>query len=128
MITNFNLFESVDNINIGKLEINDYVRINELIFEDIDPDDPNINEYQKNYLEAINFTDTHIGRFHFFDKGATNQYIIKYKYVPDHLKGFFMNSCKQISRNEIKYWSKNKEDLSDENIKIYLRSKKYNII
>lgn len=124
MITNFKFFENF-NINVGEPKINDYVRTNEYVLENIDENNP--TEYQKNYLEAINFTDTHIGRFHYFDKQSVNEYIIKYKYVPDHLKGHFNNSCIQIARDELKFWSKNKEDLSNENIKIFSNIKKYNI-
>ena len=126
MITKFKLFEKI-NINNGEPNLNDYVITNQHNWENFDPNDPSFDEYQKNYLESIKFTDTHIGRIHFIDKQSVNEYIIKYKYVPDHLKGHFNNSCIQITRDELKYWSKNKEDLSNENIKIFSNIKKYNI-
>jgi len=114
-----------EHINIGEPEINDYVLTYEYIYED--PNDSHLNNDQKEYLESINFCDTHIGRICYlsYDKYT---YTIEYKYIPNHLRGYFINDCRKISRAEIKYWSKNKEDLSDENIKLYLRSKKYNII
>lgn len=125
MIINFKLFEN--NINIGEPQVNDYVITNQHNWENFDPNDPSFDEYQKNYLESIKFTDTHIGRIHFIDKYSTYEYIIKYKNVPDYLKRYFNNSCIQITQDEIKFWSKNKEDLNNEKIKQYLMSKKYNL-
>lgn len=113
MITNFKLFEN--NINIGEPQVNDYAITNQHNWENVDPNDPSFDEYQKNYLESIKFTDTHIGRIHFIDK-YSDEYIIKYKNVPNYLLRYFNNSCIQITRDELKFWSKNKEDLSDENI------------
>lgn len=125
MITNFKIFEN--NINIGKPQVNDYVITEQYNLENVDPDNPKLTDWQKNYLDFIKFTDTHIGRIHFIDKYSTYGYIIKYKYVSDHLKGFFKNDCIQITQDEIKFWSKNKEDLNNEKIKQYSISKKYNI-
>lgn len=39
----------------------------------------------------------------------------------------YQNNCIRFTQDELKFWSKNKEDLNDENIKQYLMSKKYNL-
>lgn len=52
-------------------QVNDYAITNQHNWENVDPNDPSFDEYQKNYLESIKFTDTHIGRIHFIDKYST---------------------------------------------------------
>ena len=94
MITNFKIFEE---INQGELEIGDYVICEE-----------SINDNLKDFIS------NNIGSFSgFSEKGHPYIYIIKYENVPDFLleRDWFNNNCRRMCRREIKYWSKNIEDL-----------------
>lgn len=67
-----------------------------------------------------NFINNNIGQIVGFDKTADNQYIVKYENPP---KGDeFIDDCRWFNRDEIIYYSPNKEEL-----KLKLATKKYNL-
>lgn len=59
------------------------------------------------------------------DYVITNQH--NWENVNDPSFDEYQNNCIRFTQDELKFWSKNKEDLNDENIKQYLMSKKYNL-
>jgi hypothetical protein len=78
--------------------------------------------------ELVKFINNNIGQYIIMNDGF---YIIKYENTPEELKNImvYYNSqnkkyydCVIMEKSEIKYWSKNKEDLY-----IYLDINKYNV-
>jgi len=108
MITKFKIYES---INDGEPEIGDYVIC--------DPDFRNLFNFINNNIgQIINYPST------------TDKYVIKYENVPESIYSFFDVNIslsghtykRYFQRDEIIYWSKNKEDLEH-----LIQSKKYNL-
>jgi len=104
MITNFKKFES---INEKSIEIGDFVICEEVDYADIN----------------TIFTSTNIGKFIRYDDGEAYPYIIKYDYTPKNMKSYFSGDDERnMSIDEIKYWSKNRNELE-----IILQTNKFNI-
>jgi len=92
MITNFKLFET---INVGKPEIGDFVICNE--------DDST--------SEVTYFTSNNIGKYIKYNYDIEYHYAIYYEDTPKDLGVYFSNGERNMTLDEIKYWSKNKEEL-----------------
>lgn len=110
MIVKFKLYES---INQGEPEVGDYVICHERGIDD----------------ELTDFEDSHIGQIVRDDYDLEEfSYLVKYDY-PENLTSFFNSSCagddkgaRAFGRWEIKYWSKNREDLEH-----IISAKQYNL-
>ena len=105
--------------NVNEPQIGDYVAVEEEFYASSDATD-----------QLFDFTSTHIGKIvtykpnHF--KGE-NVFCVKYENVPEKLQYAFedvnlQKMCRNMLLVEIKFWSKNKEDVEE-----YLASKKYNL-
>ena len=114
MITKFKLYEE---LNAGEPEVGDYVII-EKEYDDFE---------DKN---NVNFINSSIG--YIWKSPGKSTHIVKYNNIPDNTKQFFQYSDYSdglkignsiiVYNDDIKYWSKNKEDLEH-----VIQSKKYNI-
>lgn len=49
-------------------------------------------------------------------------YFVKYNNIPKDIKEYFDEYCRDMLRDEIKFWSKSKEDVDK-----YIATKKYNL-
>lgn len=113
MITNFKIFE---NINKGEPEIGDYVICEEKI--------GSISQFIKDFVNS------NIGKIMaILDKPSVYDFWIHYDIPDDEKFKLFYSSNEEVpsswrkmKRNEIKYWSRNKEDLEP-----ILAGTKYNI-
>ena len=103
MITKFKLFGS---INEGEPKVGDYVICEESVSGEV------VKEFISN----------NIGIFSKSIHDETFKYSIEYENIPDNIYGAFTNKCRRMSRQEIKYWSKDKEELE-----ILLVTNKYNL-
>lgn len=101
MITKFKLFE---NINEDEPEVGDYV----LCEEDEDT--------------TFDFTKNKIGKYCMNSEDIDYPYYIEYDNIPDNLQIFFTDNCRLMMKNEIKYWSKDKNELE-----AILSTNKFNI-
>ena len=102
MITKFKIYELMNEISTGEPEIGDYVIINWGYTIDF-------NDVQK----LRDHIENNIGKI--IDYGFATYYV-KYKNLPRE------NKIIQISKDYIKHWSKNKEELE-----LILATKKYNL-
>lgn len=103
--------------NIMKPKVGDFVIINRYDYFDF-PE------------KFTNFLNKSIG--YIFKQPSENYYLVKYFNIPDEIKEFFVYSDYSegikkgnsilSNRNEIKYWSKN-----EENLEKYLITDKYNL-
>jgi len=93
-------------IDIGTPEVYDYV----ICKEDILPDS-NFSNFLKNSIGHIISKDKYGGL-----------YRVEFSYVPEILSSRFNNDSRGFYKYEFEHWSKNEEDL-----KIYLDIKKYNL-
>jgi hypothetical protein len=106
MITNFKIFENIDE---GEPEISDYVICDESDYSS----DPKIKEYVKN----------HIGQFIEINGQYPRMSAYKYMiYYPDVDDSILNGNKREMSKEQIIRWSKNKEDLEQ-----YIFAKKYNL-
>ena len=103
MITKIKIFES---INEKSPEVGDWV-----ICEEFEP-----------MLEIGIFTSNNIGKFIKYDGNEAYPYIIKFDNIPKELETFFSNNERNMLNEEIKYWSKNIED-----IQLILKTNKFNV-
>ena len=101
MITKFKLYEE---INQNEPEEGDYVIC---------------SEYEKDIKD---FIENNVGQYVHYEVGARYPYDIEYN-IPDNIiKIYFENNCRRFSFDEIKYWSKDKDELES-----FLAAKKYNL-
>ena|ERR1035437_2038407 len=115
MITNFKIFETA---NSRKLKKGDYVLCHEENFG-----------YENKETEF--FINSTIGVYIDYAKSATNKYCVEYYDVPKEFKSDIrINSenkyVRYYKRDEIQYWSKNKEDLESFS-DLIINTKKYNL-
>ena len=109
MITKFKIYEA---INQGKPEVGDYV-----ICDDILAEGP-----------VKNFILNNIGKYITYNKNTHYSYIIEYDNIPNDIiqkfkkNAFHGDNCKRMGIDEIKYWSKDKEELEE-----ILAENKYNL-
>ena len=105
MITQFKMFE----FNISKPQIGDYVLCKETLESNL----PERSIFIENNIgEIIRYNTKH-------PRESIYQYIVFYETAPPYL---FSNSEREMSDEEILYWSKNKKDLE-----VILATKKYNL-
>jgi len=78
--------------------------------------------------QICDFTSKNVGRIVDIEDNKNNIfcYIVAYYDVPDNIKLYFdiryEYLCRDMSIKEIKFWSKNKED-----VELYIAEKKYNL-
>jgi len=99
-------FESVDAPQIG-----DYVVCQDGLSPSSDNDNL-LNDFMSN----------NIGVIVMYDPKSSYGYEIEYNNIPDNAMEYFSNNYILVSKSEIKFWSKNKED-----VEAYLSGKKYNL-
>ena len=94
MITKFKLFETISK---DEPEIGDWVVCNE--------------SELYSYYDVINFTSNNIGKYIRYDTDFMGPYVIYYEEIPKTLEKYFSHNERNMSLDEIKYISKNKEEL-----------------
>ena len=99
-------------------------------------DEPQIGDYvvcmeelssDKDSLSVIKFLTNNVGQFIIKNDNSIFKffYLIKFENVPKRLSGKFFDGskgCRRMSRDEILYFSKDKEDCE-----IFINAKKYNL-
>jgi len=108
--------------NLNELQVGDYVACE-------DTRDYSRNKYYGNEMGNIlkKFIYNNVGEYFSIDKDVnySNPYyiLVKYDNVPKELKRYFKkNKTRYIQEYDIKFWSKNKED-----VEAYIAEKKYNL-
>ena len=96
-------------------------------YESINEDEPELGDYvickesHEHEIVVQNFLSQNIGKIVEMNKGY--KYIVKYKNIPNDTKKYFIyQGTRGMDRNEIKYWSKDKEELES-----ILNANKYNL-
>jgi len=108
-------------LNQDELQIGDYVICEEL-YDSTDEDSTTV----------FNITYSNVGKYIKHIDNTEYCYLIKYdkSIIPNHLKMFFSHdgsTChRKMSREEIKYYSKNKKELEDM-IDVLNQTNKYNL-
>jgi len=105
MITNFKLFEEICK---DEPEIGDLVVCNES------------ESYSDS--EIITFTSNNIGEYIRYDTEFMQPYVIHYEEIPKNLEKYFSHNERNMSLDEIKYISKNKDELE-----YIIQSNKFNL-
>jgi len=120
MITKFKIYEDSDEFQpgIGEPEVGDYVACEDYAEYGY------LNIEEENLIMR-NFISNNVGKVVVYNSDDNYPYIVKYK-IPKKLhiniRDFFNFDKRDMSRNEIKFWSKNKKD-----VEAYLAGKKYNL-
>ena len=78
------------------------------------------HDNERNFLN--DFFDNNIGQLIERDKHLQCGYCIEYENIPSNLMPYFFLNSIWLSRNDIKHFSKNKEDLE-----LIIKSKAYNL-
>jgi hypothetical protein len=95
-------------------------------FESVNDGEPKVGDYvivdRKTELDVYDFTSNNIGYYEQSVNSNRMTYHIRFNNVPEELEKKFTYNCRNYSREDIKYWSKNKKELE-----IILSTIKYNI-
>jgi hypothetical protein len=95
-------------------------------FESVNDGEPKVGDYvivdRKTELDVYYFTSNTIGYYEQIIYSNKMTYHIRFDNVPEEIENKFTYDCRNYSREDIKYWSRNKEE-----IEIILSTIKYNI-
>jgi hypothetical protein len=109
MITSFKIFE-----NNKEPQVGDYVVCD-------DKNDGELNKFIINNIGEITELNWN-KKDDYFEK----YFLIKYNNIPNNLNTYFFSNQRFFSKNDIKFYSKNKKNV-EVYLKQYLKAKKYNI-